>query len=185
MSGLNGRNILETVLGAAVLLVAGVFLTFAFKSANLQQVKGYTITAIFQRADGLKMGSDVMVNGVKVGTVLAQELITAAGRDQYYVRVTVSLDPKVLLPLDTIATIANESLLGGRYLSLEIGAEDAMIKTDGTGRISHTQPPIRLDDLIGKLLFSSKGEDKKTDDKKAGTNNSVSSLNKNEEAAHP
>jgi phospholipid/cholesterol/gamma-HCH transport system substrate-binding protein len=156
-----GRNVIETVLGAVVLLVAGLFMAFAFKSADLKKVQGYGVTALFQRADGLKNGSDVMVNGVKVGTVVGQELVTDPGRDQFYVRVRLSIDPKVILPADTVATIANESLLGGRYLSLEIGAEEDNIKTDGTGRITHTQPPIRLDDLIGKLLFSSKTESKK------------------------
>ncbi len=155
-----GRNVIETVLGAVVLLVAGLFMAFAFKSADLKKVQGYGVMALFQRADGLKNGSDVMVNGVKVGTVVGQELVTDPGRDQFYVRVRLSIDPKVILPADTVATIANESLLGGRYLSLEIGAEEENIKTDGTGRISHTQPPIRLDDLIGKLLFSSKTESK-------------------------
>ncbi|MBP7253778.1 MAG: MCE family protein [Alphaproteobacteria bacterium] len=155
-----GRNVIETVLGAVVLLVAGLFMAFAFKSADLKKVQGYGVMALFQRADGLKNGSDVMVNGVKVGTVVGQELVTDPGRDQFYVRVRLSIDPKVILPADTVATIANESLLGGRYLSLEIGAEEENIKTDGTGRITHTQPPIRLDDLIGKLLFSSKTESK-------------------------
>lgn len=156
-----GRNVIETVLGAVVLLVAGLFMAFAFKSADLKKVQGYGVTALFQRADGLKNGGDVMVNGVKVGSVVGQELVTEPGRDQFYVRVRLSIDPKVVLPVDTVATIANESLLGGRYLSLEIGAEDDNIKTDGTGRITQTQPPIRLDDLIGKLLFSSKTESKK------------------------
>lgn len=152
-----GRNVIETVLGAVVLVVAGLFMAFAFRSADLKKVDGYALTAVFHRADGLKSGSDVMVNGVKVGIVTGQELITEAGRDQYYVRVTLSMSPKVVLPTDTVAVIANESLLGGRYLSLEIGAEDSMIATDGSGRITHTQPPIRLDDLIGKLVFSAGG----------------------------
>lgn len=156
-----GRNVIETVLGAVVLLVAGLFMAFAFKSADLKKVQGYAVTAVFQRADGLKNGSDVMINGIKVGTVVTQELITEPGRDQFYVRTLLSIDPKVVLPVDTVATIANESLLGGRYLSLEIGAEEENIKTDGSGRITHTQPPIRLDDLIGKMLFSSKSDGKK------------------------
>jgi phospholipid/cholesterol/gamma-HCH transport system substrate-binding protein len=161
-----GRNVIETVLGAVVLLIAGLFMAFAFKSADLKKVQGYALEAVFQRADGLKSGSDVMVNGVKVGSVLSQDLITDAGRDQFFVRVMMSINPKVVLPADTIATIANESLLGGRYLSLEIGAEEENIATDGTGRISHTQPPIRLDDLIGKLLFSAKSDSKKDSESK-------------------
>ncbi len=156
-----GRNVIETVLGAVVLLVAGLFMYFAFNSADLRKIQGYQVMAIFQRADGLKTGSDVVVNGIKVGSVQGQDLITEAGRDQYYVRVHLSIDPKVLLPVDTIAIIANESLMGGRYLSLEVGVEEDIIKNDGTGRITRTQPPMRLDDLIGKLMFSSKGDEKK------------------------
>lgn len=156
-----GRNIIETALGAVVLLVAVFFLAFALKTADAGKIKGYTVTANFPRTDGLKNGSDVMVNGVKVGNVTGQTLITEPGRDQFLVRVTMSIDPKVQIPTDTVATIANESLLGGRYLSLEIGVEEDNIKDDGSGRITRTQPPMRLDDLIGKLMFSSKDGEKK------------------------
>lgn len=162
-----GRNIIETVLGAVVLVVAAFFLTFALKTADVRKIQGYHISANFPRADGLKNGSDVMVNGVKVGTVLAQELITAPGKDQFLVKVTMLIDSRVQLPTDTVALIANESLMGGRYLSLEIGVEEDNIRTDGTGRIYHTQPPMRLDDLIGKLMFSSKSDDKKDSATKA------------------
>ncbi len=160
-----GRNVIETVLGAVVLLIAAFFLSFALKTADVSKIHGYTVTANFQRADGLKTGSDVMINGVKVGTVLGQQLITDPGRYQFLVKVVMLIDQKVEMPVDTVATIANESLLGGRYLSLEIGAEEENIKTDGTGRITHTQPPMRLDDLIGKLMFSSKGDKKDDEDK--------------------
>lgn len=164
-----GRNIIETVLGAVVLVVAAFFLTFALKTADVSKIPGYSVSANFPRADGLKNGGDVMVNGVKVGTVLGQELITAPGKDQFLVKVTMSIDSRVQLPTDTVAMIANESLLGGRYLSLEIGVDEENIRTDGTGRIFHTQPPLRLDDLIGKLMFSPKSEDKKDSGTKTPT----------------
>lgn len=156
-----GRNIIETVLGAVVLVVAAFFLAFALKTADANKIQGYIVTANFPRADGLKNGSDVMVNGVKVGTVLGQELLTAPGKDQFLVKVAMTIDSKVQLPTDTVALIANESLLGGRYLSLEIGVDEDNIRTDGTGHIHHTQPPLRLDDLIGKLMFSPKSDGKK------------------------
>lgn len=156
-----GRNIIETVLGAVVLVVAAFFLAFALKTADANKIQGYIVTANFPRADGLKNGSDVMVNGVKVGTVMGQELLTAPGKDQFLVKVSMTIDPKVQLPTDTVALIANESLLGGRYLSLEIGVDEENVRTDGTGHIYHTQPPLRLDDLIGKLMFSPKSDGKK------------------------
>ena len=71
-----------------------------------------------------------------------------------------TVDPIIKLPTDTMAMVATESLLGGKYMSLEPGVEDDdMIKTDGTGRITRTQAPMRLDDLIGQLIYGSKRGD--------------------------
>ena len=38
-----GRNLIETIMGAVVLLVAGFFLVFAYSHADLKEVKGYSI----------------------------------------------------------------------------------------------------------------------------------------------
>lgn len=154
-----GRNAIETVLGALVLLVAALFLSFAYKSADLQKVQGYTVSAYFPMVDGLKEGIDVKVNGVKVGSISGLKLITEPGPNQYKVDVKMTILPNVLLPTDTIAMVASESLLGGKYMSLEIGVDEDMIKTDGSGRITHTQAPMRLDDLIGQLIYNSKKSD--------------------------
>jgi phospholipid/cholesterol/gamma-HCH transport system substrate-binding protein len=154
------RNVIETILGAVVLAVAGFFLAFAYSSADLQKVKGYTVIANFPMVDGVKDGSDVKVNGVKIGSILAQDLITEPGKDQYLVKVQMSINPDVKLPTDTIAMIASEGLLGGKYMALEIGVEEDYIKTDGTGKLTRTQAPLRFDDLIGQLIYSSKKDEK-------------------------
>lgn len=154
-----GHNVFETILGAVVLALAALFLTFAYSSANLHKVEGYTVTANFPMVDGLKDGTDVDINGVKIGSVSSMNLITDPGPDQFLVRVTMTISPSVQLPTDTIAMIATESLLGGKYMSLEPGVDETMVKTDGTGRITHTQAPLRLDDLIGQLIYSNKRGD--------------------------
>ena len=69
----------------------------------------------------------------------------------FLAEVTLSVSDKIHLPKDTSAEVASESLLGGKYMSLEPGVEDDTIKTDGSGRITRTQAPMRLDDLIGQL----------------------------------
>lgn len=153
-----GRNVIETVLGAVVLAIAALFVVFAYSSSDLQKVQGYTISARFPMVDGLKEGGDVKVNGVKIGSIADQTLISENGPYQYMVDVKMTIDPRVKLPADTIAMVASESLLGGKYLALEIGVDDEVIKTDGTGRLSRTQPPMRLDDLIGQLIYSKKSD---------------------------
>jgi phospholipid/cholesterol/gamma-HCH transport system substrate-binding protein len=154
-----GHNVFETILGAIVLAFAGLFLTFAYSSADLHKVKGYTVTANFPMVDGLKDGTDVKINGVKVGSVSGLRLITDPGPNEYLVAVAMTVDRSVQLPTDTMALVSTESLLGGKYMSLEPGVDETMIKTDGTGRVTRTQAPLRLDDLIGQLIYSGKRGD--------------------------
>ncbi|MFA5041290.1 MAG: MlaD family protein [Bdellovibrionales bacterium] len=154
-----GHNVFETILGAVVLAMAGLFLAFAYTSADLNKVSGYKITANFPMVDGVKEGTDVKINGVKVGSIEGLKLITEPGASQYLVSVSMTLDRSIQLPTDTIAMVASESLLGGKYLSLEPGVDETIIKTDGTGRLTRTQAPMRLDDLIGQLIYSNKRTD--------------------------
>lgn len=164
-----GRNVIETILGAVVLIVAGMFMVFAYSSSDLQKVQGYTVSANFPMVDGLKEGSDVKVNGVKIGSITSMNLITDPGPNQYLVDVKMSIKPSVRLPTDTMALAATESLLGGKYMSLEVGVDEELVKTDGTGRITRTQAPMRLDDLIGQLIYSSKKSDGASSDSSAAS----------------
>ncbi|MCL2469511.1 MAG: MlaD family protein [Alphaproteobacteria bacterium] len=150
-----GRNAIETVLGAVVLAVAGLFLVFAFNSADLRKVQGYQIVANFPMIDGIKEGGDLKVNGVKVGSISNIRLITEPGATQYLVAVTMTVLPSVSIPIDSVAMIASEGLMGGKYLSIEIGIDDMMLPKDGTARLTRTQAPMRLDDMIGKFIYGS------------------------------
>jgi phospholipid/cholesterol/gamma-HCH transport system substrate-binding protein len=62
-----GKNLVETIMGGFVLLVAAIFLVFAYFSADLAPSGGYRVFAQFSSVDGLSPGSDVRIGGVKVG----------------------------------------------------------------------------------------------------------------------
>ena len=70
------RNVIESVLGAVVLIVAGLFLVFAYIGSDVQPVQGYELKAKFNAIDGLTVGSDVRIGGVKIGSVIGQEIDT-------------------------------------------------------------------------------------------------------------
>ncbi|MDR6770202.1 outer membrane lipid asymmetry maintenance protein MlaD [Azospirillum sp. BE72] len=142
------RNVIETVLGGVVLAVAAVFLAFAYKSADLRKVQGYDITANFTSITGLQGGADVRISGVKVGTVTGLSLDPTS----YQAVVHLSVDNSVKLPKDTAAVIASESLLGGKFLSLEPGGDPDMIKPNG--KIEFTQSTPGLEQLLGQVIFS-------------------------------
>lgn len=142
------RNVIETVLGGVVLAVAAFFLAFAYTSADLRKVQGYSLTANFSSITGLQGGADVRISGVKVGTVIALTLDPKS----YQAVVHLSVDPNVKLPRDTAAVIASESLLGGKFLSLEPGGDPDMLKPNG--RIEYTQSTPGLEQLLGQVIFS-------------------------------
>ena len=145
-----GRNIVETIIGALVLLVAGIFVIYAFTATEASTPRGYEILARFDRADGLKRGSDVTLSGIKVGTVTSLEL-----DKDFNAVVRMSIRREVKLPADTFARIVSESLLGGMVILLEPGGSNQFL-ADGS-RISKTQGSILLADLIARLIFGGVG----------------------------
>lgn len=154
------RSVVETVLGAFVLIGALVFLVFSYSKGDAGTVSGYHVSANFSGIGGLKVGDDVQVSGVKVGQVSSIDLDPT----QYLAKVTLEIDDHIRLPDDTTAMISSQSLLGGRYLALEPGGSPDML--DNGGEILYTQAPQNLEELLGKFIFSmNKGDkDKGSDD---------------------
>ena len=151
---MTGRNMIETVMGAVVLVVAAMFLAFAYSHSSLRAVSGYEVQARFDRVDGVSAGTDVRISGIKIGTVIDQRL----DPDRYLAVVRMSIDPKIKLPTDTVAEVASEGLLGGRYLALIPGGETDMIKPGG--EIKFTQSPVDLVQMLGKFMFSGPDQSK-------------------------
>jgi phospholipid/cholesterol/gamma-HCH transport system substrate-binding protein len=77
----------------------------------------------------------------------------------YLARVRLAIAPEYELPIDTAALISSESLLGGKYLALEPGADEEMLE-DG-GRIEFTQGPQNLEQLLGQFIFSMQDDGEK------------------------
>jgi phospholipid/cholesterol/gamma-HCH transport system substrate-binding protein len=151
------RNVLETVMGGLVLVVAVIFLAFAYRSAEIRTVNGYAISATFERVNGIKIGSDVRISGVKVGTVT--EAILDPKTFQAKVRMTI--DGSYKLPVDTVAEITSPGLLGDEFMNLVPGNDDKEIP-DG-GAIGNTVPPTDLMQLLKQVAFSFNGSSKPQD----------------------
>jgi phospholipid/cholesterol/gamma-HCH transport system substrate-binding protein len=145
------RNAIETVMGAVVLVVAAVFLFFAYTTSQVRAVTGYEVTANFLRVEGLRDGGDVRISGIRVGTIVSQSLDPKT----FDAVVRMSIDPQYKLPIDSYAQIASNGLLGDKYLQIVPGNDDDVIKAGG--KIERTTPPISLESLIGQVMYSLQG----------------------------
>ena len=145
------RNVVETVMGAVVLLVAGMFVNFAYNTAQIKAMAGYEIDAAFYKIGGLSKGSDVRISGIKVGTVVNLGL----DPETYDAIVHMSIASDIKLPSDTTATIASGGLLGGKYVSLQPGREKTTIEAGG--KILKTKDFRSLEDQVGEIIFLATG----------------------------
>lgn len=146
-----GRNVIETVLGAVVLMVAVLFVYLFYQSTQIRTAEGYRLTATFSTIGGLNKGSDVRISGIKVGTVVAQGL----DPETYNAVVTLSIAPHVRLPVDTVAAIANEGILGGKYVRIEPGRERETLPPGGA--IRRSKDYRSLEDQVGEIIFLATG----------------------------
>jgi phospholipid/cholesterol/gamma-HCH transport system substrate-binding protein len=148
-------NVMETVMGGVVLVVAAFFLFFAYTTSQVRAVQGYQLTAQFDSVSGIHDGSDVRIAGVKVGSIVSETLDPKT----FLADVRMSIDPAYKLPDDTVAEILSAGLLGDRFLALVPGGSEQMIPPGG--RVKFTQSPVSLENLIGQMIFSQPGAQKK------------------------
>lgn len=142
------RNIAETLIGAVVLLVAAGFLFFAYDRSDMKAVNGYQIAAKFTAVGSLKAGADVRVSGIRIGSVISQEIQS----DSFLALVNMSIDPSINLPEDTFASISQDGLLGDTYIKLEPGGADETLQAGAV--ITDTAPAPDLFGLINQLVYS-------------------------------
>jgi phospholipid/cholesterol/gamma-HCH transport system substrate-binding protein len=141
------NSLVETLIGAAVIAIAVLFLFFAYSSTGAAPVSGYDVLAKFNRVDGVNIGTDVRLAGIKVGTVSRLSLDPKT----YSAVATITLGNEVKLPEDSSVRITSEGLLGSQYLSIEPGASMDYIKAGG--EIENTQGSVDLIGLLGKYAF--------------------------------
>jgi phospholipid/cholesterol/gamma-HCH transport system substrate-binding protein len=141
------RSFAEIAVGAAVIAAAAGFLAYAVGHSGRSASGGYTLSAAFDRIDGLPQGAEVRISGVRVGQVESQVL----NYDTYQAVLTLRIDRRVRLPDDSSAEIHSESLLGGKFVALVPGGAERMLP-DG-GQIRLTQSSMNLEQLIGRFMF--------------------------------
>ena len=141
----------EVLTGAAVLAAAGGFLVYA---AQFSELGGggagtYDLTANFRSVQGVTVGTDVRLGGVKVGTVTALDL----NPETFRAETTFAIDDEIMLPDDTAVIIAAEGLLGGTFVELLPGGSPFNIEPGG--EIVDTQSSVSLVQLLLRFVTGS------------------------------
>ena len=138
----------EVLAGAGVLAAAAVFLIY------MAQVGGIgggtsgatTYTASFRSVEGVGIGTDVRLAGVKVGSVVDLEL----DPETFRAETVLTVDPGIQLPEDTAIVISSEGLLGGSFVELLPGG--SAFTLDPGSEILDTQSSVSIVQLLLKFV---------------------------------
>jgi phospholipid/cholesterol/gamma-HCH transport system substrate-binding protein len=141
------RSGLDVAVG--VFLLIGL-LALAWLSVRLGRVEllgnpGYSVIADFPSVGGLKPGSSIEIAGVEIGRVDAITL------HDFQARVAMTIKPHVKLQEDAIASIKTRGLIGEKYIRINPGGSEKLIKPNG--KITEVEPPVDIEELISKYVF--------------------------------
>lgn len=138
----------EVAVGAAVLAVAVGFGVYTTQSAglSLQGNAGYPLTASFRSIEGVSVGSDVRLAGVKVGTV--SDIVLNA--ETYRAEAVVTIDAGIQIPDDSAIVISSEGLLGGNFVEISPGGSPFFYEPGQ--EILDTQGSVSLVTLLLKYV---------------------------------
>jgi len=145
------ENKLEVIIGAVVLAVAFGFVVFLYQSTGLSvsNSKHYELKADFRSADGIHVGTDVRLAGVKVGTVSDLSLNV----DTYRAEAELAIENEVDIPEDSALTVSSEGLLGGNFIEIIPGASYEYMQPGD--EFLDTQGSVSLISLLLKFVSGS------------------------------
>ncbi len=137
----------EVIVGGAVLACAIAFGVYASQSTGLSQSgAGYELGASFRSLEGVGVGTDVRLAGVKIGTVTGVTL----NSDTYRADTRFSVADGVLIPDDSAAVISSEGLLGGNFVEVMPGGSPFYFEAGD--EITDTQGAVSLISLLVKFV---------------------------------
>lgn len=148
----------EVAAGGAVLAAAVAFLVYAGQVTGMSgsAASSYDLRASFRSVEGVTVGTDVRLAGVKVGTVTA----LALNPQTFFADAVLSVQSDVQLPDDSAALVSSEGLLGGNFVELVPGGS---VENYAAGaEIEDTQGAVSVISLMMK--FAGGGSDGATPD---------------------
>ena len=140
---------LEITVG--LFLVLG-FAAFGWLALQLGEVSWlgegttYTLYAEFENVSGVKVGAEVQIAGVTVGSVTELRL----SKDDFAVA-ALKLDKDIRLAKDSMASVKSQGIIGDKIIQITPGGDEEMYLAGDV--IVDTESSVDLESLISKFAF--------------------------------
>lgn len=141
------ENTVEVITGGLVLAAAVGFVIYAGQATGFSRApESYPLKASFRSVEGVTLGTDVRLAGVKIGSITAMDLNPAT----FFADATISVKQGIVLPEDSAILISSEGLLGGNFIEILPGGSS--VNLEPGAEIEDTQGAVSLISLLMKFV---------------------------------
>ena len=127
------------------IIVLIILLNLVFTEKNIRGGDINNYFATFNKVDGVSIGTDVLISGIKVGEVNKVFI------KNNYPQISINVNKNLKISNDSSVSIQTDGLFGKKFLLIEIGGNDTYLK-DGE-KFSFTEDSIVIEDLLGKIIL--------------------------------
>ncbi len=128
------------------IIVFSIFYTIRINSIEYKkQEPSYIVYAKFGRTDGIQIGDNVQLAGIKIGKVLAASI----GKNFNGI-LTLEIKKGIKIPDDSSASIVSDGVLGAKYIEIEPGGSEDYIEPKG--EFNYTQDAMVLEELMERII---------------------------------
>lgn len=150
----------HTLLGGAVMLIGIVALVLSQGAALTKGGDGYELTARYGSIAGVGLGTKVLLTGIQVGEVVRRKYEPGQQRAV----IVMNMRGDVEIPLDTVAMIVSDGLMGNKYIKLQPGGEVDMMR-DGD-EFEYVQDSIIFEEILEKVILNAEQKRRKQEEEK-------------------
>jgi phospholipid/cholesterol/gamma-HCH transport system substrate-binding protein len=155
-----GNSRMEIMVGIFLLIGLVAFGWLALRLGEvplLTQGKTYTLSAAFNNVSGLKKGAEIQISGVSVGSVRGIRL-----DEDNMALVDMQLEQSVHVPVDSMASIKTQGIIGDKYIQISLGGDTAMYEPGDI--VLDTESTVDIESLISRFAFGQVGSAKPQED---------------------
>ena len=150
---------LHPLVGAIVVIAVALYVAYGYAVEQTTTEDAYTVDARFRTVDGVVIGTPVSLAGIHIGSVTDMQIEP----DTFAARLTMSIGNEFEIPIDSVAMIVSDGLVGGKYIKIAAGGElDMLIEGD---EFEYVQDAVVMEKLLAKIISSAEARraESKTD----------------------
>lgn len=139
---------LHPLVGGMVVVIVALYMAYGYAVEKSADADTYIVDARFRTVDGVEIGTPVTLAGIRVGSVAEMSI----DPDDFAAKLTLSIRKEYDIPIDSVAMIVSDGLVGGKYIKVAAGGELDMLAPGD--EFEYVQDAVVMEKLLAKIIAS-------------------------------